>query len=399
MKIITLLGVPISAGGAFHQGINAIQQMSKLCEGKYDFHVVTTKPENLEYLERVNIQASLKRLTLWDKLIIILSFNSIFVFLQNKFKFISSFERYILKINGDIVYFLTQSNHPCLLLKTQFITTSFDICHRDHPEFPEVREFREFFKREVYFKNIMPSASLVITESERLAIKLIQKYGVDAERVIAMPMVPSFHHETTNVLTLDDVMNFYNLDRGYFFYPAQFWPHKNHARIIQSLALLNRKGHKFNCVFAGGGNINRAYLEKLSSKLGLAGQIRFLGFVAQEHIKRLYEGCSVVVMPTYFGPTNIPPLEAWTLQKPLIYSINLIEQAKDAAIYVDPDNAGALAEALLKCTDKEIVDDLVKKGLERLQQIEIERKNAEDKVSSFLQKMSVRMECWDNGHN
>jgi len=64
-----------------------------------------------------------------------------------------------------------------------------------------------------------------------------------------------------------------------------------------------------------------------------------LGFVPIEDMRGLYEGSLAIVMPTYFGPTNIPPLEAWTLEKPLIYSTHLAEQAGDAALLIDPNNA------------------------------------------------------------
>lgn len=396
MKIIIQLSVPISAGGAFHQGINAILQMRGICEGKYQLHVVTTKQENLTYLEKLNIAATLQKLTWLDKLIIILSFSGIFIFLQNKFKLISSFEKHIIKLKGDFVYFLTQSNHPCLLVKTQFITTIFDICHQDHPEFPEVREYREFSIREVYFKNMMPAASLIIAESEQLAIALTQKYGVDNNRILVMPMVPSFDYETEDQLSVEDVMQLYKLKTGYFFYPSQYWPHKNHIRIIQAIKLLKKKGHEITVLFVGSDKGNQSYLKKIVKELNISEQVVFLNFVPQEHLIGFYRGSRAVVMPTYFGPTNIPPLEAWSLKKPLIYSQEMAAQSKDAAIHVDPDNAAELADALMACFDEEMNNDLIQKGEKRLKEIRQERSDAEQKLSIFLESMKKRRECWES---
>ena len=39
----------------------------------------------------------------------------------------------------------------------------------------------------------------------------------------------------------------------YLFYPAQFWPHKNHIYIVESLNLFNKKNSKkIKVVFTGG---------------------------------------------------------------------------------------------------------------------------------------------------
>jgi len=396
MKIIIQLGVPISAGGAFHQGINAILQMREICEGKYEIHVVTTKQENLAYLEKLNIAATVQKLTWLDKLIIILSFSSIFIYFQNKFKFLSSFEKHIVALKGDFVYFLTQSNHPCLLVKTQFITTVFDICHQDHPEFPELREHREFSLREIYLKNMMPSASLIITESEQTAKALTQKYGVDSSRILAIPMGPSFDYELENQLSVEEVMQLYKLNTGYFFYPAQYWPHKNHIRIIQAIELLKKQGHEITALFVGSDKGNQSYLKKIAKELNISEQVVFLNFVPQEHLIGFYRGSRAVVMPSYCGPTNIPPLEAWSLKKPLIYSREMAAQSKDAAIHIDPDNAAELADALMACYDEEMNNNLIQKGEKRLKEIRQERSDAEQKLGIFLAGMKKRRECWES---
>ena len=46
-----------------------------------------------------------------------------------------------------------------------------------------------------------------------------------------------------------------------------------------------------------------------------------MNFLPDEEISYLYKNCLAVVMPTYFGPTNIPPLEAFKLGIPTIYGI------------------------------------------------------------------------------
>ena len=150
-------------------------------------------------------------------------------------------------------------------------------------------------------------------------------------------------------------------------------------------------------VFAGGDMGNRKTVERFITRNGLAGQVKILGFVPAEDMRGLYSGCRAVVMPTYFGPTNLPPLEAWMIGKPLIYSSHLHEQAGDAAILVDPDEANDLAEALKACMDGRLCTELIEKGHRRLQEIEGQRNAAEAELLARLVQFEKRSRCWGGG--
>jgi len=111
-------------------------------------------------------------------------------------------------------------------------------------------------------------------------------------------------------------------------------------------------------------------------------------------MRGLYEGCSAVVMPTYFGPTNLPPLEAWTVGRPLVYSKHLAEHAGEAAVLADPDDAQDLARAIQQATDPATAARLVASGKLRLQQIERQRAEAEAELLRRLQQFGSRRKCW-----
>jgi glycosyltransferase involved in cell wall biosynthesis len=107
----------------------------------------------------------------------------------------------------------------------------------------------------------------------------------------------------------------YNLPLRYFFYPAQFWPHKNHALILQAVKIIADEKHEVvPVVFCGGywTYIMAHYFKDvmaLALKLGIADRVRYLGSVPDEDMAALYTLSAGLVMPTFFGPTNIPPLE------------------------------------------------------------------------------------------
>ena len=234
----------------------------------------------------------------------------------------------------------------------------------------------------------------VLCDSKILVKRTIQRYGVDKERLIAMPFTAAPFTGKQHALSKAEVLKKYDINEGYFFYPAQFWSHKNHVRILQALKILKDQGKEHHFVFCGKDYGNLEYVKDVVSQLNLEKQITFVGFIPADDIRGLYEGCSAVVMPSYFGPTNLPPLEAWAIGKPLIYSAHLSEQAGDAALLFDPDSATELANAITAVLEPVVFQKLIKNGKRRLIEIDEERILAEKDISTKLDILAKRRFCW-----
>jgi glycosyltransferase involved in cell wall biosynthesis len=278
--------------------------------------------------------------------------------------------------------------------KLVYIITVWDLCHRDAVEFPEVRIFGEYQRREYFYRNALPCAAIILADSETLARKIAFRYGVDDERIIPMPFAPAVGMDKSSDADLGKVMRKYQLETGYFFYPAQFWPHKNHARIIESLLYLRDNDFPaVKIVFVGSDKGHQSKIVSMVKDAGLDEYIRFLGFVPQEDMAGLYQGARAVIMPSYFGPTNIPPLEAWKQGVPLIYSSYFHAQVNNAGLLVDPDDAFSLAEAIKQCFNHEVTEQLIKNGYERLRSIDEERLQAEQVLLGALCKLEKRQHC------
>lgn len=396
IKIAAILEKSVNSGGGFNQALNAIQQMQRLVGGTFEFVVFTTIANNIEYLARLGITAKL-----WNQpvertgVIIRRLFSRILEkFGHNPVKpHEGPFERMLIAENVDLVYFTGQSRASHNLLKLNYITTVWDLCHRDYPEFPEVSQFHEYSSRENLYSNL-GSALLILTDSVELSKKISERYGVDKNRLLAMPYAPAPFTKKEYSLRKKDVLAKYLLNEGYYFYPANFWPHKNHVRFVEAMYLLKKEGINTSAVFSGADYGNLNYIINIVKSFDLCNEVKFLGFVPVEDMKGLYEGCAAVVMPTYFGPTNIPPLEAWLLGRPLIYSQYFAEQTGDAAFYVNPDDEYSLAGAMREVIKPEISKELIQKGYIRLASIETQRTYAEKELMKRLIQFNKRRECW-----
>ena len=395
MKIIAIIEKPIASGGGFNQALNAIQQMNRLSVDKFDFSVVTPTKENIYYLKKLNIKTSYVAITLFDKILSRLFTGRIWGKILGKLKIIGPFEKQLIKQKCDLVYFVEQSSRAESIQNLNFIETVHDLCHQDQLEFPEVRNFGEFVGREWVFQNTLKRAFFVVVDSEELEVKINSRYGVDKDRIVTMPFSPSPFLNESNVSDSADILKLYKLEPGYFFYPAQFWAHKNHYRIIEAVKLLHEEGTICRVVFVGGDKGNYDFLDSLIRRYSLAKHIQSLGFIPPEHMMTLYDSCQAVIMPSYFGSTNIPPLEAWFMGKPLIYSKLFYEQAGNAALLVDPDDTNSVADAMKSMLDESISKKYIKFGYERFKQITNTRKLSEKQLFVKLLHFEQKRKCWE----
>lgn len=397
MKVLAVFDVAIGAGGGFNQALTAILQMGRVCKGRFDFEVVTASRENVAILERLGVASSVDVTSIRDRLVSRLLSVPLIRRVRDGFDKTWRYpiEERLLARKADIIYLVGGYSVASYLRTLNYIFTVWDLCHRDHPEFPEVRNYGEFQKREEAYQRMLTPAQLILTDSAQLVESIARRYGVDPERMLPMPFAPAPFIDSALATAREDVLRKYGLVEGYLFYPAQFWAHKNHVRILEALVLLRARDQRPTAVFSGGDQGNRAYVERLVAQHDLREQVRFIGFAPAEDMRGLYEGCHAVVMPTYFGPTNIPPLEAWLLGKPVIYSAHLQEQVWDAALLADADDATQLAAAMEKVRDPETCSALVRAGTLRLKELERQRIESELELVKRLMQFEARRRCWE----
>jgi glycosyltransferase involved in cell wall biosynthesis len=259
---------------------------------------------------------------------------------------------------GDVAWCI--GDHP-------FIVTVWDLDHRDHPDFPEAYADRVFERRERFLRITLTRALAVIANSPSAARRIARLYQVDHSRIIELPFLPSLavrrHAAGKGSMTVEGVRRKYDLPDRYVFYPAYYSFSKNHLYLLEGLLELERRyGIILQAVFCGGGDPgDQERVERQVQALGLTARTHFLGLVPDADVPALYEGAVALVMPTYGGPTNLPPLEAVTLGCPVIYSdlAGCREQMGDAALYCnlsDPSNLAGHLAALIR--DPALLDRL-----------------------------------------
>jgi glycosyltransferase involved in cell wall biosynthesis len=266
----------------------------------------------------------------------------------------------------EFMWFVTPSS---TLVDIPFIFTVLDLQHRRQPWFPEVSSNGQWQAREEMYGKALPRAAAVIVGAEAGRDEIVHFYRVPPDRVRLIPHPTPRFAVSPPGETGSAVLAKYSLDKGYLFYPAQFWPHKNHVGLLLALRMLKEKyGLSLTAVLAGSDQGNMEYVREMASKLGIAGQVRFLGFVPVEDLPGLYRNALALVYLSLFGPENLPPLEAFALGCPVIASrvAGAEEQLRDTSLLVDGLNTEEIAQAVKRIhSDEELRRELIEKGLRR----------------------------------
>lgn len=351
MRVGFILDESVTVGGGFHQSMSTIAALRGVTG--HELLVLTSRPENLATVRAYGIACELYRFGRFRRAITSLASRSricrrLYERLPHRARRACGSFDFVLDHHAvDLVVCFFLSWVPDYLFHRPFITTVYDLCHREHCEFPEVSGRLEFEHRERIFRSSLPRAVAILVSSELLARRLTAYYGIDESRMVRLPFLPAAHArapaEPGEVARVRDK---YSLPKDYVFYPAQFWPHKNHVYVLEALRILADSFETpVSAVFCGSDFGSASHVRATAERLGIADRMRLLGFVDSEDIGPLYTAARALVMPTYFGPTNLPPLEALALGCPVIYSDcpEFRADLGEAALYCDLTDPASLA--------------------------------------------------------
>lgn len=145
-------------------------------------------------------------------------------------------------------------------------------------------------------------------------------------------------------------------------------PHKNLDGLLSAFARVAATGLPHRLVLAGGAEGRRLVRRAAAESAGVADRLVDLGVVAEADVAPLLAGASALAMPSFLEGFGLPVLEAEAVGTPVVCSRRggLPEAGGDAALYADPDDAGAMADALVRVlTDASLAARLSESGRAR----------------------------------
>ncbi len=288
-------------------------------------------------------------------------------------------------------------------IRLPYLVVIYDLMHRYYPGFPEY-SLKVRIIRDLFYRRAAKHSVFTIVDSDQSKEDLVRFYKIEEEKIKVIPYCPPWYvykYKDLDESYIKEVMNKYGIFERFIFYPAQFWHHKNHLRLIKALHFL-KKEYKtvIPVVFTGSPRFDSkgTFLQvmHLMEELKIQDQILYLGYLQEKELVALYKKAATLVFPSLIGPTNIPPLEAMVLGTPVVCS-NLFlmpEQLGDAGLLFDPFNVEDMAEKIYRIwTDENLRQNLIRKGYERVKNMTIENyaKQWENIIDEALERINLKV--------
>ena len=269
------------------------------------------------------------------------------------------------KIFNDIDFFIspTITAYPHYFLNKPFIFTLHDMQERYYPSFFTLKEK---IRRIILNKALAKKADKIICESEFVKNDIMKFLKIDANKVFVIPAPPpeNFINFKFDYNNFDKIKAKYNLPDKYLFYPAHFWFHKNHLKLIEAFGLVTERHNDICLILTGSKQNNYDNVLKKIKELNLDNKIKHLGLIDYLDLPYIYKMSLMLVMPSLFESISIPIYEAFALKVPVCCSnVTAIPwQVGDAGFIFDPFNVNDIAKNILLYIENE---DLRKEKAEK----------------------------------
>ena len=246
-----------------------------------------------------------------------------------------------LSVFRDIDFFINPTNSlfPNFFLNKPFIFTIHDFQEMYYPEFfSRVDRFNRWIVKRALAK----SSNHIICESNNVKNDTIKFLNVNQNDVFVIPSPPTkiFTEHISDEKSIIQVKVKFDLPDQYIFYPAQFWKHKNHVRLVCAFEKLSKNNPNLYLVLTGVKENDYFNVMMKIKNLGIENKIKHLGYVNNSDLPYLYKLSKMLILPTLFESISIPIFEAFSLGVPVCCSnvLALPEQTMGAAILFDPNS-------------------------------------------------------------
>lgn len=249
------------------------------------------------------------------------------------------------------------------------VAIGYDLQHLDYPFF---FDFGERAHRTNFIKNLLQKSQQVICISEFTRQSFIKHFNAPESQLSVVPICIQDRWEilseeaVTKHLTKLGIEN-----RNYAFYPANYWSHKNHRMLLVAYGMYQHQfpNQALDLVFTGTLKTEENQLREAVKAMGMSEQVHFLGFLEEESLGAIWQGCKCLVFPSLYEGFGIPIVEAMAFKKPVLCSNvgSLPEVGGDSVLYFDPRKPDQIVSCLSKISsDTALVNELVHRGSQQL---------------------------------
>lgn len=214
------------------------------------------------------------------------------------------------------------------------------------------------------------AAAAICAVSARTARDVVERYGVVEQKVYVVPngvdhgrFHPPSDEEKRRAGTL---LAQHGVRQPFVLCVGSLLPWRNAPRLLRAVAAWRQDGGEHELLFVGRDVWGADPTQREARERGWTDWAHFAGYVDDADLPSLYWAADVLACPSLYEGFGIPPLEALACGTPVVASRRgaVPEVLGDAAVYVDPEDEHAMAEALRDVATSSVLRaDLRRRGL------------------------------------
>jgi len=203
-------------------------------------------------------------------------------------------------------------------------------------------------------KKGMEVADKIIAVSDLTRNTVIEKYGIDPEKVVTV------HNAVEPVAELEKLNAKKSIDEKIVTFLGRVTLQKGPEYFVEAAYKVLQKMDNVRFVMAGSGELLNKMIARAAS-LRIADKFHFTGFLKGDDVYKMFKLSDVYVMPSVSEPFGISPLEAMQTNVPVIISHQSgVSEVLSYALKVDFWDVDAMADAIYGLLNYDALSDMFK---------------------------------------
>ena len=252
---------------------------------------------------------------------------------------IPSFDDQLRAAGVEVVHLPFQDG---FITELPFVYNPHDLQHR---YFPENFSQSQIHHRENIWRRRADGARIVMAASFSVARDLMTHWSIDEARIRVLPIPPP-ERSVPAALSGGTAVR----PGDFCIYPAVYWPHKNHLRLIAAIRLLQEQHIFFDVVLTGAEAGNYPTIRQAASELPDPSRVIFAGHVSNADLSWLIANSRFMVVPSLFEAMSLTVWDGQRLGTPVACSSvdPFPDQVGDTALVFDSFDSRSIADAMLR---------------------------------------------------
>ncbi len=320
----------VSTGGGNHLTKDFARNIVKLNNKGFKISLITSTKIYNDFLIRNKIKYKKLKFSFFEKFLVKLWKIVFLRVLLNFLSIKSPIKNFVKKNKFDLIVFNSPTTYIHMCRGINYIVCLWNTEIDDFKNFVEFNKSNYLYQKNI-IKESVQNAFKIVVFTEKNKQDLVNRFNCSKNKIIiqsAKPIFPQIYEETENKKIFLNEFDNLKLDKKkkWIFYPAQFWSHKNHEYIINSVKEIDKFGlSNINFVFCGR---DKGYLSVVKKKIeeqNLKHRFKIFNYLSDYQVIALYLFSYALIIPTYVGRITMPLLESFYFNKKVFYSSKILD--------------------------------------------------------------------------